>query len=48
MALSAYQYQGVAFPDKDHYAFFHQFEPNAQIGYSILIFDLDRLIPRDP
>ena len=38
----------IAFANKDHYAFFHQFEPNAQIGYSILIFDLDRLIPRNP
>lgn len=46
VALSAYQYQGVAFPDKDHYGFFHGFVPNAQIGYSILVYDLDRLIER--
>jgi hypothetical protein len=46
VALSAYQYQGVGLPRKDFYAFFQRHEPNALVGYSILIFDLDHLIPR--
>jgi len=46
VALSAYQYQGVGLPRKDFYAFFHRYEPNDQVGHSILIFDLDHLIPR--
>jgi hypothetical protein len=46
VALSAYQYQGVAFRDGNPFARFHAYEPNDVIGGSILIFDLDRLIPR--
>jgi len=46
VALSAYQYQGVAFRDGNPYARFHDYEPNDVIGGSILIFDLDHLIPR--
>jgi len=46
VALSVYQYQGVAFPNKDAFGFFHAYRPNAQIGHSILIFDLDHLVPR--
>jgi hypothetical protein len=46
VALSAYQYQGVGFPEKDFYAFFHRHRPNDQVGHSILIYDLDNLIPR--
>jgi hypothetical protein len=46
VALSAYQYQGVAFADENAYGYFHRFRPNAQIGHSILIFDLDHLQPR--
>jgi hypothetical protein len=46
VALSAYHYQGVAFPNKDAFAFFHAYWPNAQVGHSILIFDLDDLRPR--
>jgi len=47
VALSAYQYQGVARSQGDPYAVFRRYEPNARVGHSILIFDLDRLIPRD-
>ncbi len=46
VALSAYQYQGIAFPNKDFYATYHRYEPNAQVGHSILIFDRTNLIPR--
>jgi hypothetical protein len=48
VALSAYQYQGVAFPDENPYAVFHALEPNHRVGHSILIFDLDQPIPRRP
>jgi hypothetical protein len=47
VALSAYQYQGVAFPDgQNPYAVFHAYAPNDVVAGSILIFDLDRPIPR--
>jgi len=46
VALSASQYQGVAFPDKDFYRFYYQYVPNELIGNSILIFDLKALTPR--
>jgi hypothetical protein len=46
VALSAYHYQGVAFPNKDAFGFFHAYQPNARVGHSILIFDLDDLQPR--
>jgi hypothetical protein len=46
VALSASQYQGIAFPDKDFYRFYYQYVPNELIGNSILIFDLKALTPR--
>ena len=46
VALSASQYQGIVFPDKDFYRFYYQYEPNELIGNSILIFDLKALTPR--
>lgn len=46
VALSAYQYQGVAWSGANPYSRFHAFEPNDVIGGSILIFDLDHPIPR--
>jgi len=46
VALSASQYQGIAFPDKDFYRFYYQYAPNELIGNSILIFDLEALTPR--
>jgi hypothetical protein len=46
VALSAYQYQGVAFRGENPYAPFHELLPNELIGGSILIFDLDAPIPR--
>ena len=47
VALSAYQYQGVGFEDRSVYEFFHRYWPNDQVGYSILIFDLANLLPRE-
>jgi len=41
VALSAYQYQGVAFHGDNPYARFHELEPNDVVAGSILIFDLD-------
>jgi hypothetical protein len=46
VALSAYQYQGVAFEGDNPYARFHALEPNDVVAGSILIFDLDHPIPR--
>lgn len=46
VALSASQYQGITFPDKDFYRFYYQYVPNELIGNSILIFDLKSLTPR--
>jgi hypothetical protein len=46
VALSATEYQGNSFPDTGNYRTYYQFEPNALIGHSILLFDLDSLIPR--
>lgn len=46
VALSAYQYQGVAFGEQNPYARFHAFRPNARAGHSILLFDLENLQPR--
>jgi hypothetical protein len=46
VALSASQYQGIAFPDRDFYRFYYQYVPNELIGNSILIFDLKALTPR--
>ena len=41
VALSAYQYQGVAFRGANPYAPFHELLPNDVVAGSILIFDLD-------
>ena len=46
VALSAYQYQGVGFPDKTIYQRFHALVPNDLVGYSILIFDPNNPIQR--
>jgi hypothetical protein len=46
VALSAYQYQMVGFEQKRIYEAFHSLEPNARVGYSILVFDLERPLPR--
>ena len=46
VALSAYQYQGVAFGGENPYARFHALEPNDVVAGSILIFDLEDPIPR--
>jgi hypothetical protein len=46
VALSAYQYQGVAFGGENPYARFHALEPNDVVAGSILIFDLGNPIPR--
>jgi hypothetical protein len=46
-AISAYQYHGVGFLDKDVYRSFHDYVPNDLVGYSILIFDRARLLPRN-
>jgi len=46
VALSASQYQGITFPDKDFYRLYYQYEPNELIGNSILIFDLKALTAR--
>jgi hypothetical protein len=46
VALSASQYQGIGFPDRDFYRFYYQYTPNDLIGNSILIFDLKALTPR--
>ena len=46
VALSAYQYQGVGFPDKTIYERFHALVPNDLVGYSILIFDPNNPIQR--
>jgi hypothetical protein len=43
VAISAYQYQGIDFPNHDQYRFYYQFVPNALIGGSILLFDLNAL-----
>jgi hypothetical protein len=48
VALSAYQYQGVAFPGENPYARFHTLVPNDVLGGSILIFDLDHPISHSP
>ena len=45
VALSVYQYQGIAFANKDFYAEYHRYQPNAQIGHSILVFDRSNLVP---
>ncbi len=47
VALSATQYHGVGFKNKDVYRFFHDYVPNDLVGYSILIFDMERLTPRN-
>jgi hypothetical protein len=46
VALSAYQYQGIDFPDKDFYRIYYQYVPNDLIGHSILFFDLKALTSR--
>ncbi len=46
VAISAYQYLGTDFRDKDLYRFFYQYVPNDLIGDSILFFDLKALTPR--
>lgn len=47
VALSVYQYQGVAFPDKDFYREYRRTEPVAQIGHSILMFEPADPVPRE-
>jgi hypothetical protein len=46
VALSAYQYQGIGFRDKDFYRFYYRCVPKGVVGGSILIFDLQALTPR--
>lgn len=46
VAISAYQYQGIDFQDKDFYRTYYQYVPNDLIGRSILFFDLKALTPR--
>jgi len=45
VAISATNLQGVYLDDKDTFAWFRQFEPIAKIGYSIFIYDLEKLPP---
>jgi hypothetical protein len=45
-AISAYEYQAIAFENKDVYKDFYHFVPNYLIGYSILVFDREARIPR--
>jgi hypothetical protein len=45
-AISAYEYQAIAFENKNVYEDFYRFVPNYMIGYSILIFDRETRIPR--
>ena len=46
VVLSAYEYQGVDFRDKEIYKYFYDYVPNKVIGGSILVYDLEELIPR--
>ena len=46
IAISSYEYQAIAFENKDVYQFFYRFVPNHMIGYSILVYDLEAPIPR--
>jgi hypothetical protein len=46
VALSATEYQAIAFADKNVYRFYYRYVPNYLIGCSILVYDLDALIPR--
>jgi hypothetical protein len=46
VALSATEYQAIAFADKNVYRFYYHYVPNYLIGSSILVYDLDALIPR--
>ena len=45
-ALSASEYQSIAFGNKDVYEDFYRFVPNYMIGYSILIYDREARLPR--
>ena len=46
VALSATEYQGICFAQKDFYRFYYQYVPNYLIGYSILVYDREALVPR--
>ncbi len=39
IAISAYEYQEIDFPEEDIYKYLYRYNPNDLIGYSILIFD---------
>jgi hypothetical protein len=45
-AISASEYQSIAFENKDVYQDFYRFVPNYMIGYSILIYDREARLPR--
>jgi len=45
-AISASEYQAIAFENKDVYEDFYRFVPNHMIGYSILIYDREARLPR--
>jgi hypothetical protein len=46
VAISAFQYQDIAFTGTNGYAAYYKYAPNAVIGGSILVFDLDHLTLR--
>jgi hypothetical protein len=46
IAISAYQYQGIDFDDKEFYRSLYRYVPNELVGHSILVFELDAPIPR--
>ena len=46
VALGASEYQAIGFEDKNVFRFYYHYVPNYLIGCSILVYDLDALIPR--
>jgi len=46
VAIGASEYQAIGFADKNVFRFYYHYVPNYMIGCSILIYDLDALIPR--
>jgi hypothetical protein len=46
IAISAYQYQGIDFDNKEFYRSLYRYVPNELVGHSILVFELDAPIPR--
>lgn len=46
IAISAYQYQGIDFDNKEFYRSLYRYVPNELVGNSILVFELDAPIPR--